>query len=57
MLITIMVFTILSFTIILSIYSVLKDILVELKRERVSVVSMSDDGLQIVKEFRNQIGE
>jgi hypothetical protein len=43
--------------ILVSVYSVLKDILVELKRERVSVVSMSDDGLQIVKEFRNQIGE
>jgi hypothetical protein len=57
MLITIMVFTILSFMILVSVYSVLKDILVELKRERVSVVSMSDDGLQIVKEFRNQIGE
>jgi len=52
-----MVFTILSFMILVSVYSVLKDILVELKRERVSVVSMSDDGLQIVKEFRNQIGE
>ncbi len=52
MLITIMVFTIFCFMILVSVYNVLKDILAELQRCKTFVVNTADDGSQTMMEVR-----
>ena len=52
MLITIMIFTIFCFMLLISVYSVLKDILAELQRCKTFVVNITDDGSQIMREVR-----
>lgn len=55
MIVAIMIFTIFNMLILANIATVLKDILTELKRDRMSFVTVSDDGLQIVKEFKDEV--
>lgn len=52
MLITVMIFTILSFIVLVSIYGVLKDILAEVRRDRGWISSTADDGTQVIREVK-----
>jgi hypothetical protein len=52
MLITIMIFVIFCFMILISIYSILKDILAELQRCKTFIVNTADDGSQTMVEVR-----
>lgn len=52
MLITIMIFTIFCFIMLVSVYNVLKDILTELQRCKTFIVNTADDGSQTMVEVR-----